>query len=268
MRLISTQRVLQRRMRTPEDQTVYKRFIVEGERLDAFMREAAQQEELFGSGDEDRLASRDDSAARNILQIKQLPSSAILASARPETTTSAVFSLGPAAMFVPSPSDAGVEEIFQDEIDDGLAAGAREQAAVWANAARESQDAPAAAATSSSASSTTTIPQQTFDREFLRELISLGDTTEATRKAVAAAAPSAPASSAFASEQRAAPGAKQAAKYEAVHRAREIAEVEAANKRKAVSKLEQAADDLKLEDVIKGQHAILPLPLPPPPPPK
>lgn len=48
MNLISCQRLLQRRMKSASDQTTYIRFVTEGERLDAFMREQQQQEELFG----------------------------------------------------------------------------------------------------------------------------------------------------------------------------------------------------------------------------
>jgi len=67
--LISTVRMLQRAMHSKVQQQSYIAFIVEGERLDGFMRIAQERSKLLGV----QQAARDDTAARNIMQMKNLP---------------------------------------------------------------------------------------------------------------------------------------------------------------------------------------------------
>lgn len=71
--LISTVRMLQRAMHSKVQQQSYIAFIVEGERLDGFMRIAQERSKLLGV----QQAARDDTAARNIMQMKNLPLSKI-----------------------------------------------------------------------------------------------------------------------------------------------------------------------------------------------
>eukprot|EP01120_Amphizonella_sp_Union-15-10_P010325 TRINITY_DN4115_c0_g1_i1.p1 TRINITY_DN4115_c0_g1~~TRINITY_DN4115_c0_g1_i1.p1 ORF type:complete len:689 (+),score=169.17 TRINITY_DN4115_c0_g1_i1:2-2068(+) len=66
--LISNQRLLQRGMRTKEQQREYINYIIQAEKLDGFMRESKNQEEVLGSNVE-----KDDSAAKNIIQMKSAP---------------------------------------------------------------------------------------------------------------------------------------------------------------------------------------------------
>jgi len=64
--LISTMRLLQRAMVTRQHQREYINFIVQSEKLDGFMRQGQAQEAVLGhEGD------KDDSAAKNIIQMKQ-----------------------------------------------------------------------------------------------------------------------------------------------------------------------------------------------------
>jgi len=74
--LISNQRLLQRGMRSKSQQTHYVNFIKQSERLDGFMREAQQQDDVFSVVQDrshvDRAAERDDSAAKNIVQMKKI----------------------------------------------------------------------------------------------------------------------------------------------------------------------------------------------------
>jgi len=77
--LISNQRLLQRGMKNKAHQYQYINFIKQSERLDGFMREAQQQEEVFGLKKQpsellnnDRRLKRDDSAAKNIVQMKNV----------------------------------------------------------------------------------------------------------------------------------------------------------------------------------------------------
>jgi len=65
--LISTQRLLQRGMHSRASQREYINFIVQAEKLDGFMRQAQAQEAVLG----ENKAMRDDSAAKNIVQMKQ-----------------------------------------------------------------------------------------------------------------------------------------------------------------------------------------------------
>jgi len=65
--LISTMRLLQRGMKTRQQQREYINFIIQSEKLDGFMRQVQAQEAVFGS----TTAVRDDSAAKNIVQMKQ-----------------------------------------------------------------------------------------------------------------------------------------------------------------------------------------------------
>jgi len=67
--LISTMRLLQRGMKTRQQQREYINFIIQSEKLDGFMRQVQAQEAVFGSGV--TTAVRDDSAAKNIVQMKQ-----------------------------------------------------------------------------------------------------------------------------------------------------------------------------------------------------
>lgn len=64
--LVSTQRLLQRAMRTSAHQADYMRFIVQAEKLDQFMREAQQAQAVLGV---ERLA-RDDDASKSLYQMK------------------------------------------------------------------------------------------------------------------------------------------------------------------------------------------------------
>jgi hypothetical protein len=67
--LIATVRMLQRAMKSREQQQSYIAFIKEGERLDGFMRIAQERSKLLGV----QQAARDDTAARNIMQMKTCP---------------------------------------------------------------------------------------------------------------------------------------------------------------------------------------------------
>eukprot|EP00808_Paulinella_micropora_P026732 g29161.t1 len=64
--LISHMRLLQRAMRTREQQQCYIAYIRQGERLDGFMRITQERERVLG----DEQSKRDDTAARNIMQMK------------------------------------------------------------------------------------------------------------------------------------------------------------------------------------------------------
>jgi len=65
--LISTQRLLQRGMKTAKNQREYINFIVQAERLDGFMRQAQAQAQVLNNLNQDK----DDSAAKNIVMMKQ-----------------------------------------------------------------------------------------------------------------------------------------------------------------------------------------------------
>lgn len=69
--LISHQRLLQRGMKRRDQQRAYINFIKQGEKLDGFMREAQAQEAIFGKSED--TSNRDDSAAKNIVQMKGAP---------------------------------------------------------------------------------------------------------------------------------------------------------------------------------------------------
>ncbi len=69
--LISHQRMLQRGMKRRDQQRAYINFIKQGEKLDGFMREAQAQEAIFGKSED--TSNRDDSAAKNIVQMKGAP---------------------------------------------------------------------------------------------------------------------------------------------------------------------------------------------------
>jgi len=70
MLMISTQRLLQRGMNTKSQQQCYIKFIKQAERLDGFMRIGQQQQQMLGTGAQGK---RDDTAARNIIQMKSCP---------------------------------------------------------------------------------------------------------------------------------------------------------------------------------------------------
>lgn len=69
--LISTCRLLQRAMRTPEHQEAYLSFIVQAEKLDGFMRERESQDKVFGASSGTQ-CGRDDDASRSMYQMKSL----------------------------------------------------------------------------------------------------------------------------------------------------------------------------------------------------
>jgi len=76
--LISTQRLLQRGMNTRRNQREYIIYIKQAERLDGFMRQQQVMEEVFGGADAvGRRQARDDSASKNIIQMKFLPLAAL-----------------------------------------------------------------------------------------------------------------------------------------------------------------------------------------------
>jgi hypothetical protein len=71
-------------MLTSKQQREYINFIRQSERLDGFMREAQQQEEMLAMQQsrvtvEERKMARDDSAAKNIVQMKLVSSAAFVA---------------------------------------------------------------------------------------------------------------------------------------------------------------------------------------------
>jgi hypothetical protein len=75
--LISTQRLLQRAMRTRAHQQDYMSFIVQAEKLDQFMREVQQQEAVFGrASGSSRQKQRDDESAKAMFQMKSVSSAA------------------------------------------------------------------------------------------------------------------------------------------------------------------------------------------------
>ena len=65
--LISTQRLLQRTLKTEQNQRDYLSFISQAEKLDQFMRESQRIESLFG-----KAANRDDNASKSIFSMKSL----------------------------------------------------------------------------------------------------------------------------------------------------------------------------------------------------
>jgi len=67
--LVSTQRLLQRGMKTSKNQKDYLSYIVQAEKLDQFMREAQQQESVFGASSQKQ---RDDTAAKAMYQMKSV----------------------------------------------------------------------------------------------------------------------------------------------------------------------------------------------------
>jgi len=67
--LVSVQRLLQRSMKTPTNQSDYLAFIVQAEKLDQFMRENQQQEKIFGK---EHNKKRDDAASNAMFQMKSV----------------------------------------------------------------------------------------------------------------------------------------------------------------------------------------------------
>lgn len=65
--LVSTQRLLQRGMKSEAHQRDYMSFVIQAEKLDQFMREAQSNQELFGTGGMD---ARDDEASKSLFQMK------------------------------------------------------------------------------------------------------------------------------------------------------------------------------------------------------
>jgi len=70
--LISTQRLLQRGMGSPEVRQAYIPFIIQAEKLDQFIREREAQEQVGARWADRRKADRDDEAARAMYQMKSL----------------------------------------------------------------------------------------------------------------------------------------------------------------------------------------------------
>lgn len=71
LELISTCRLLQRAMKTPDQEDAYLAFVVQAEKLDGFMRERELQERVLGlAGGSNR--GRDDDASRSMYQMKNL----------------------------------------------------------------------------------------------------------------------------------------------------------------------------------------------------
>uniref|UniRef100_A0A6B2L0P9 VWFA domain-containing protein n=1 Tax=Arcella intermedia TaxID=1963864 RepID=A0A6B2L0P9_9EUKA len=73
--LISVQRLLQRGMKSKNDQKEYINFIKQAERLDGFMREAQHLDTVLKQTNQTRKQTRDDAAARNIVKMKKLTKS-------------------------------------------------------------------------------------------------------------------------------------------------------------------------------------------------
>lgn len=65
--LISKMRLLQQGMKSKKNQKEYINFIIQGEKLDGFIRQVTAQDALMGK----TLTGTDDSAAKNIVQMKQ-----------------------------------------------------------------------------------------------------------------------------------------------------------------------------------------------------
>jgi hypothetical protein len=74
VRLISTQRLLQRAMRDELHQNAYLSFVVQAEKLDQFMREVQQHEAVFGGAatKAGRSQGRDDSASQAMYKMKSV----------------------------------------------------------------------------------------------------------------------------------------------------------------------------------------------------
>lgn len=68
--LISAMRLLQRSMTSKNNQKNYVKYIVQAEKLDGWMRQAQAQKEIIGMD-----SKKDDSAAKNIVQMKSAPMS-------------------------------------------------------------------------------------------------------------------------------------------------------------------------------------------------
>lgn len=66
--LVSVQRLLQRIMKSSKHQKDYLSYVVQAEKLDGFMREAQQQEQVFGKSTKDR----DDAASKAMYQMKSV----------------------------------------------------------------------------------------------------------------------------------------------------------------------------------------------------
>jgi len=70
--LISSQRLLQRTMKTSSHQKDYLSFIVQAEKLDGFMREIQIQEKMISNWNQDRTKNRDDESSKSIYQMKSV----------------------------------------------------------------------------------------------------------------------------------------------------------------------------------------------------
>lgn len=71
--LVSTQRLLQRAMKTAAQQADYLAFIVQAEKLDQFIRESEAHQAVFGEA-----KTRDDDAAKSLFQVKRLSAAAFV----------------------------------------------------------------------------------------------------------------------------------------------------------------------------------------------
>jgi hypothetical protein len=70
--LVSTQRLLQRAMKNPQNQKDYMNFVVQAEKLDQFMREAQQQDSVFAKNNRGEKRTRDDESSKAMFQMKSV----------------------------------------------------------------------------------------------------------------------------------------------------------------------------------------------------
>ena len=82
--MVACMHFVQRSMKNKESQKDYISFILQGEKLDGFMRTKSAQEAASKSAavaEADRRAARDDAASKSIFQMKSLSKSAFKAQA-------------------------------------------------------------------------------------------------------------------------------------------------------------------------------------------
>jgi Mg-chelatase subunit ChlD/uncharacterized protein YdbL (DUF1318 family) len=134
--LISTLRMLQRGMGSVQAQRAYLQYVKVAERLDGFLRELASRadvEKLFLQNNEEQQQQLDDYASRNVIQVKQMSLAEWNAAAEVVVANEELIEWSS-----PSSSFWGQfveqEEIFQEEIDDGIACMAMQQARIWTDA--------------------------------------------------------------------------------------------------------------------------------------
>ena len=169
--LISSLRLLQRTMTARAHQATYMGYIRQAERLDGFMREAIAARDILGatvaarSGAAAAGAGRDDDAAQSLLNMAKVATDAFaIEGARAPTVEFA-------SPLLFADVDAEREEIYRDEVDDGIANCASEAAEAWAQEAEEQGILSKADGDSKAA--------------FVRELLTLCRATKSTRRAEA-----------------------------------------------------------------------------------